>query len=1446
VADQQITTPVAANLPATGQEGALLGAITSIATFTDPGNVGVETPAGDFVAVIIWGDATTSTGTVVSDGAGNYHVDSPSHIYAEEGTYQVTVTVKHDALGVVSSNVQNIVVSDQQISTPTVTALTGVNEGAAIAAGTTLATFNDPAGIGAETASDFTATINWGDGTGNLTGTVVQDAGGNYHVTGAAHAYAEEGTYTLTVTVGHDKLGALSGTATVTATDPQITTPVAANLPATGQEGAALAPIPGIAAFTDPGGVGVETPAGDFTATINWGDSTTSTGTVVSLGGGKYRLDAPGHTYAEEGGYTVTVTVKHDLLAVLSSNTQSIPVSAQQITTPAATAPNGVLEGAATTAGFTIATFNDPAGVGVETAAGDFTATINWGDGGPTSTGTVVSDGAGNYHVTAPAHTYAEEGSFTISVTVQHDALAAVTGTATVSVADQQITGLADPGAPATAVEGAALAPITSIAVFTDPAGVGVETAAGDFTATINWGDGTAVSSGTVVSDGGGNYHVNAPGHTYAEEGSYTLTITVKHDALSAISVNSTVAVSDPSVTLAVVPALTAVEQKTTGQVVAATFTDPGTPAGEGSTEYSATINWGDSTNPSSGTIINNGGTFTVFGSHTYAEESGPEHAGSQPYQISVTVGHGTAAPVTLISTTATVSDPAAVATSGAAFNAVEGATSGPQTLATFTDPAGLEPTTDYSATVNWGDGQTDNGASIVAVNSTTFAVVEAHTYAEESSAPDNHNGAANGKFTVVVTVHHESAPDAVAVTTTATVSDPSVTATGGFTVTAVEGAGSTAQTLATFTDPGGAEATTDYSATVNWGDGTPADNSASIVHVSGNTFAVVGSHTFKEESAANHAGSNPYTISVTVHHEATPDAATVTSTATVSDPSVAATGGFSVSAVEGQTSTPQTLATFTDPGGAEATTDYSATVTWGDATPADNSASIVQVNATTFAVVGGHKYAEASSASRPGSNPYAVTVAVHHEAAADVTANSTATVADAALQPTNLVFPAKEAAPFSGTVAGFTDGNPGAPLSDFSATINWGDGSTTSGTVSGSAGNFTVSGNHTYLTSGNLPVTVTITDVDGATTTANSTANVNGDVVITDTTGGENLTIFRTTSGGPVGNVTYILGNNPPVTLMNVHSFTYNGQGAGDTMTVKYANGEPLVAAGLAFNGVGQQNTLTIDAAGGVLRTIPGLITAGDVSPETTTYTGTMTIFLNDAVAVDAFAGPDTADRDAAFNGLNDQEHFVQAVYLAELGRAGTVAELDGWASLFNSGGTQAQDQAVIASDIQHSLEGREHLVQSWYMSYLGRPAVGGEEQGWVNLLLAGQTEDQVLSGILASDEFYARTQSLIASGSPNERYVQGLYEVLLDRQGSPMEVSDFVGALGQLSRATIVESFLQSPEFRTDDFEGMYNALLHRPDEAAGLNAWVMSNLDIGAVRVGFEATPEFFLDG
>jgi hypothetical protein len=168
------------------------------------------------------------------------------------------------------------------------------------------------------------------------------------------------------------------------------------------------------------------------------------------------------------------------------------------------------------------------------------------------------------------------------------------------------------------------------------------------------------------------------------------------------------------------------------------------------------------------------------------------------------------------------------------------------------------------------------------------------------------------------VTINHDATvPQSV--TDSIIITDPSVVATGGFTFSAIEGVTSNSESVADFTDPAGTEELSDYSATIAWGDNT---SSAGQLIFAGGMFTVSGAHSYAEEG--------PYTISVTIHHDAATDV-TVTSMAVATDRSVVATGSFAFSAVEGNLSTTQTVASFTDPAGSETVGNYSAQIAWGD-----------------------------------------------------------------------------------------------------------------------------------------------------------------------------------------------------------------------------------------------------------------------------------------------------------------------------------------------------------------------------------------------------------------------------------------------------------------------------------------------------------------------------------
>lgn len=74
---------------------------------------------------------------------------------------------------------------------------------------------------------------------------------------------------------------------------------------------------------------------------------------------------------------------------------------------------------------------------------------------------------------------------------------------------------------------------------------------------------------------------------------------------------------------------------------------------------------------------------------------------------------------------------------------------------------------------------------------------------------------------------------------------------------------------------------------------------------------------------------------------------------------------------------------------------------------------------------------------------------------------------------------------PISGVVATFTDGDPAGTVSQYSATIDWGDGSTSAGSISADGNGFDVSGTHSYGALGPYTAHVHICDVGGSCTDA-------------------------------------------------------------------------------------------------------------------------------------------------------------------------------------------------------------------------------------------------------------------------------------------------------------------------------------------------------------------------
>jgi hypothetical protein len=385
---------------------------------------------------------------------------------------------------------------------------------------------------------------------------------------------------------------------------------------------------------------------------------------------------------------------------------------------------------------------------------------------------------------------------------------------------------------------------------------------------------------------------------------------------------------------------------------------------------------------------------------------------------------------------------------------------------------------------------------------------------------------------------------------------------------------------------------------------------------------------------------------------------------------------------------------------------------------------------------------------------------------------------------------------------------------------------------------------------------------------------NVSPDAVFDGPSGPGQVQAVVIPAGG-VGSIIYTgpindLGSSNS-TLSGLTSFTFNGHSNADYLIISLASGSPLLPGPVRFNTGAGSHVLDIVApnAGGsascALVTGPGGVI---VDGQTVLYssTGSLTLVFSTASAVNAWVVPLYPAPPGAFvKGpllppgqigpgpipFTPSERFVQVLYLDVLGRVGSVAEVEAWASQVDAWakppGTGLSPLAV-AGRIEGSFEARDRLVSTWYSTYLGRQEQGTEGMAWV-ALLGSQSEEQVLSQFLGdtvTHEFYDRAQRLIASGTPDERYIQALYQVLLGRFVSGAELAAWNAGLATMGRQGLALAVLSTQEFRTDQFEGYYNALLHRPDDAPGLQAWVNAGLDILGTRLDFESSPEFFSNG
>lgn len=471
------------------------------------------------------------------------------------------------------------------------------------------------------------------------------------------------------------------------------------------------------------------------------------------------------------------------------------------------------------------------------------------------------------------------------------------------------------------------------------------------------------------------------------------------------VTVNNLPAASAPDVTALPIDA---VQGQRLIDVAVGTFTT--TIAGATADNFSATIDWGDGSDPTGGWILQDAvdpSKFHVMGSHTYLDNA-PTHA------TTITVaGVGSTSsteiingvPVTFVSAAAgsatdtgtanvTITEltPVLPIVTGSTINAVQGQRLVDAAVGSFTSDARGAKAGDFGATIDWGDGSAATAGVIVqdSSNPYVFHVYGTHTYWENSastgytttisvtSSGSTSTEMINGQpVTFITPASGESSASGEAIVANAPI-DLTVSSFSGF--ENITPSPSTV-VVATFVDHGGvnpnvADPVSRYVATIDWGDGSGVSTiptSAITQNANTNSYNI---------TLPQRVYSTPgtYVVTVTVSDGGRPGAndpvtATATGVAHVMDaPLTAASPQPAITdATEGVLFTDRVLASFTDANPLATVDEYAVTIDWGDGSPLSHG-KVIQPGGTgtPFFVVGTHSYANAQrSTNRPtGTSP--------------------------------------------------------------------------------------------------------------------------------------------------------------------------------------------------------------------------------------------------------------------------------------------------------------------------------------------------------------------------------------------------------------------------------------------------------------------------------------------
>jgi hypothetical protein len=295
--------------------------------------------------------------------------------------------------------------------------------------------------------------------------------------------------------------------------------------------------------------------------------------------------------------------------------------------------------------------------------------------------------------------------------------------------------------------------------------------------------------------------------------------------------------------------------------------------------------------------------------------------------------------------------------------------------------------------------------------------------------------------------------------------------------------------------------------------------------------------------------------------------------------------------------------------------------------------------------------------------------------------------------------------------VGTFTFDNGSAPASSFTATINWGDGTSSAGQVTSSNGSYSVTGTHTYNDEQSFPIVVTVSG-NGTTTTINTTGTILEELLFNGGRGTADQRwlseVYRNMLGRAIdgaGLATYTAELNAGVSRFQVVQNIQNAS------TLEYRAVEVQAL---------YQQYLHRAADPSGLTTWENFLQSG----------GTV-----EQVAVNLVTSPEFNQTQAG--ATNDT--WLDAFYNDALGRAVDASGRSTWDTAFANGATRAQ----VAASIFTSTEYHQDLVKQYYNQFLDRVVDGSGYPAWTNTLNSGIHDELVIASIVASPEFFDKTSA-------------------------------------------------------------------------------------------------------